>query len=107
MTRAAKDFTAPSNTTGIIAARPFQDMVEAAKILVPGLAQIALVGDSLERQPLRGRYQQDVQQLAKALDVVNLSNLSLDQVRMQIAALHDDAAIVYTPIYKDGTGSHS
>ena len=102
---AAKDFTAPPNTTGIIAVRPFQDMVEAVKILVPGLAQIALVGDSLEREPLRGRYQQDVQQLAKALDVVNLSNLSLDQVRMQIAALHDDAAIVYTPIYKDGTGT--
>jgi signal transduction histidine kinase len=80
-------------------------MVEAAKILVPGLAQIALVGDSLEREPLRGRYQQDVQQLAKALDVVNLTNLSLDQVRMRIAALHDDAAIVYTPIYKDGTGT--
>jgi hypothetical protein len=80
-------------------------MVEAAKILVPGLAQIPLVGDSLEREPLRGRYQQDVQQIAKALDVVNLSNLSLDQVRMQIAALHDDAAIVYIPIYKDGTGT--
>lgn len=102
---AAKDFTAPPNTTGIIAARPFQDMVEAAKILVPGLAQIALVGDSLKREPFRGRYQQDVQQLAKVLDVVNLSNLSLDQVRMQITALHDDAAIIYTPIYKDGTGT--
>ena len=102
---AAKDFTAPPNATGIIAARPFQDMVEAAKILVPGLAQIALVGDSLEREPLRGRYRQDVQQLAKALDVVNLSNLSLDQVRMKITALHDDTAIVYTPIYRDGTGT--
>ena len=102
---AAKDFTAPPNATGIIAARPFQDMVEAAKILVPGLARIALVGASLEREPLRGRYRQDVQQLAKALDVVNLSNLSLDQVRMQITALHDDTAIVYTPIYRDGTGT--
>ena len=102
---AAKDFTTPPNTTGIIAARPFQDMVKAAKILVPGLAQIALVGDSLEREPFRGRYQQDVQQLAKALDVNDLSNLSLDQVRMQVTALHDDAAIVYTPIYKDGTGT--
>jgi signal transduction histidine kinase len=102
---ATKDFTAPPNTTGIIAARPFQDMVEAAKILVPGLTQIALVGDSLKREPLRGRYQQDVQQLTKAMDVVDLSNLSLDQVRMQITALHDNAAIVYTPIYKDGTGT--
>src|SRR5450759_1935778 len=102
---AAKDFTAPPNATGIIAARPFQDMVEAAKILVPGLARIALVGASLEREPLRGRYRQDVQQLAKALDVVNLSNLSLDQVRMKITALHDDTAIVYTPIYRDGTGT--
>ena len=102
---AAKDFTAPPNTTGIIAARSFQDMVEAAKILVPGLAQIVLVGDSRQREPLRGRYQQDVQKLAKPLDVVNLSNLSLDQVRMQIAALHDDAAIAYTPIYKDETGT--
>ncbi len=67
---AAKDFTAPPNTTGIIAARPFQDMVKAAKILVPGLSQIALVGDSLKRQPLRGQYQQDMQQVAKEVDVV-------------------------------------
>ena len=72
----------PSASSSRAATRSFQDMVEAAKILVPGLAQIALVGDSLEREPLRGRYQQDMQQIAKALDVVNLSNLSLDQVRM-------------------------
>lgn len=101
----AKDFPTPPNTTGVVAARPFQDMVKAAKILVPGLAKISLVGDSLKRQPLRGHYQQGVQQVAKTLDVVDLSNFSLDQVRMKITALHDDAAIVYIPIYKDGTGT--
>jgi signal transduction histidine kinase len=101
----ARDFTAPPNTTGIIAARPFQDMVKAAKILVPGLAQIALVGDTLERQPLRGHYRQDMQQVAAGFKIVNFSSLDLDQVRTQVAALHDDAAIIYIPIYKDGTGT--
>ena len=33
----------PSNTTGIIAQRQFQDLVSAARLLVPHLARIALV----------------------------------------------------------------
>lgn len=105
---AAKDFTAPPNTTGIIATRPFQDLVKAAKLMVPGLSQIALVGDSLKRQPLRGQYQQDMQQVAKEVDVIDLTDLGLFQVKKEIAALHDDAAIVYIPIYGDDTGvSHN
>jgi len=102
---AAKDLAALPNTTGVIATRPFQDMVKAARLLVPDLAQIALIGDLLKRQPLRGQYQQDVQQVAKELDVTNLSDLPLYEIRKQIAALHDDTAIVYIPIYRDSTGA--
>ena len=46
-----------------------------------------------------------MQQVAKEVDVIDLSDLCLYQVRKQIAALHDDAAIVYIPIYRDDTGA--
>ena len=45
--------TFPPNATGAVASRRFQDLVKSAQYLVPNLAQIALVGDRLDHQPLR------------------------------------------------------
>src|SRR3974390_203352 len=46
-------FKLPSNTTGIIATRRFQDLVNSARLFVPKLGTLVLVGESLDRQPLR------------------------------------------------------
>ena len=100
--------TIPSNATGMIALRRFQDLVKSAQQLVPNLARIVLVGESLERQPLRSNYQQEVQQLAKDLNVIDLTNLPIGEVKKLVAVLPNDAAIVYIPIYNDETGiSHN
>ena len=98
----------PSNATGAVASRRFQDLIKSAQYLVPNLARIALVGDRLDHQPLRRQYQNEIQQLTKNLDVIDLTGLPVEEVKKRIAALPSDAAIAYTPIYSDETGrSHN
>ena len=99
---------APTNATGVIAPRRFQDLVKSAQYLVPDLARIALVGERLDRQPLRGQYKNEIQQLTRGLNVIDLTGLPIADVKKQVAALPSDAAIAYTPIYTDETeGSHN
>jgi signal transduction histidine kinase len=98
----------PPNTTAIVAARQFGDMVTAAQVLVPKLRTIALVGETLERQPLRDHYQADIRRVAQDLKVIDLTNLPLTEVKKRIATLPADAAIAYLPLYTDETGfSHN
>ena len=101
-------FKLPSNTTGIIATRRFQDLVTSARLFVPKLGTVVLVGGPLDRQPLRDGYQKDVQQFAKELNITDLTGRSIGEVRKRVAVLPDDAVIVYLPIYTDETGiSHN
>ena len=97
--------TIPQNATGMIALRRFQNLVKAAQQLVPNLARIVLVGESLEHQPFRRHYQQEVRQLAKDLNVIDLTDIPIAEIKKLVAVLPDDAAIVYLPIYNDETGS--
>ena len=96
----------PSNATGAFASRRFQDLVKSAQQLVPSLARIALVGERLDIQPLRRQYRTEVQQLTKDLNVIDLTGLPVEEVKKRVAALPSDAAIAYTPIYTDETGSN-
>jgi signal transduction histidine kinase len=93
------------NVTGIVASRRFEDLVKSARALVPDLGQIAVVGEPLERQPLRSHYRQDIRQVAKDLNINNLTGLPLNEIEKRVAILPDNAAIAYLPIYTDGTGA--
>jgi signal transduction histidine kinase len=95
---------APPNATGTILVRRFEDMVEIARRVVPQLEQIVLVGSPLGRQPLRPHYLEDAQQVAKSLRVLDLTSLPLADVLKRVVALPNDAAIIYTPLYADGSG---
>jgi len=98
----------PANATGTIAPRRLQDLVKSARVLVPKLARIALVGEQLERQPFREHYRRELAQLVKEVDVIDLTGLPLAEIKTRVASLPDDAAIVYIPIYIDGAGiSHN
>jgi signal transduction histidine kinase len=98
----------PSNATGAVASRRFENLVASARHLVPNLAQIVLVGDKFDQQPLRRQYKVEVQQWTKTLNVLDLTGLPIEDVKKRIAALPSDAAIAYTPVYSDETGqSHN
>ncbi len=94
----------PANTTGIIAPRRFQDLVKAARVVVPGLKEIALVGDSIDRQPYRRHYRQELAPSTAGLTVKDLTDLPLAAVKQQVAKLPANAAIVYLPIFRDDSG---
>ena len=96
----------PSNATGVFASRRFQDLVKSAQDLVPDLARIAVVGERLDLQPLRRQYKIEAQQLTKDLNVIDLTGLPVEEVKKRVASLPSDAAIAYTPIYTDETGSN-
>ena len=94
----------PPNTTGIIAPRQFEDLVKSARIVVPGLAEIALVGDPINRQPYRKHYRQELQRYTKEFKIIDLTNLPLNDAKVRIAALPAHAAIIYLPIFDDESG---
>src|SRR5512139_4098049 len=96
--------TIPSNATGVIASRRFQDLVKAAQYVVPKVAQIVLVGEQLDRQPLRQHYKNEMRELSKVPNIIDLTGLPLQEIMKRIADLPSDAAIAYTPIYTDETG---
>ena len=89
------------NATGLIVVRRFQDMVASARLIVPLLTQVVLIGTPLEHQAYRPLYFEDVRQVAKNLKILDLTGLPLADVLPRIKALPDDAAIVDTQVYAD------
>ena len=67
----------PSDVTGQIYRLPFRNAVTAARALVPNLKRIALVGDSWERQAIRGHYKEEISALAAQLEVIDLFGLPM------------------------------
>jgi signal transduction histidine kinase len=80
-------------------------LIETARALVPGLKQIALVGDPLEKQPFRRHFREQLQRLAQDLAVIDLTGLPLADVKKRVAALPSDSAILYTAMTQDGAGT--
>ena len=80
-------------------------MVRAARLLVPDLKRIALVGDPFERDAYRGSYKRELAVLATELEVIDLTGLSMIEIRRRVAALPDNTAVLYTAIFVDGAGA--
>ncbi|SDR63844.1 GAF domain-containing protein [Rhizobiales bacterium GAS113] len=95
----------PPNVTGTTIRLTFRDAVIAAKALVPRLKRIALVGVPLERQTYRHHFKWEIPLFAGELEFIDLTGLSMTEVRKHVATLPEDAAIVYTPLFVDGIGT--
>lgn len=80
--------------------------LEVAHAIVPGLKQIVVVGDPLEKQPFRRHFKQDLEQMAPELSVLDLTGLPLAEVKKQVASLAGDSVILYTAITNDGAGTN-
>ncbi|MFL5046243.1 MAG: ABC transporter substrate binding protein, partial [Xanthobacteraceae bacterium] len=93
------------NVTGRALRFSLAKSLEAARALVPGLHQIALVGDPLERQPFRRHFKEELPLVAQDLALIDLTGLPLGDVKKRVAALPNDAAILYTALTQDGTGT--
>jgi signal transduction histidine kinase len=95
----------PSDVTGTIYQLPFRNTVSAARALVPNLKRIALVGDAWERQAVRRHYKEDIPTFGSDFEFIDLIGLPMSEIRKRVAALPDDAAIIYTSVTRDGAGA--
>ena len=67
-----KRLSLPPDVTGTLYHRSFRDAVASARVLVPNLKRIALVGDPFERQAVRGHYKQEVPLFASEFELIDL-----------------------------------
>jgi signal transduction histidine kinase len=94
----------PPDVTGNIMDLTLRDAVNAAKVVVPDLKRIAIVGDPLERQTLRRHFARELRQVAKSQEIVDLTGLPMTELRQRVAMLPPDTAILYVGIHVDGAG---
>jgi signal transduction histidine kinase len=81
------------------------DMVAIARVVVPGLQRIAMLGDALERQVVYRHVREEMPAAAAGLEVIDLTAMPMRELRQRVGALPDRTAIIYTSIYSDGEGT--
>ena len=99
-----KRLSLPPGVTGTLYQRTFRNTVMTARVLVPNLKRIAVVGDSWERQAVRRHYREEIPAFASELEVISLIGLPMAEIRKRVAALPHDTAIIYTSVTLDGAG---
>jgi signal transduction histidine kinase len=93
------------NMTGHLVRLELPDMVAVAKAAVPGLMNLAIVGDALQGQPVYGHFLQQLPQAAKEFTIIDLTGLPMSELQERVASLPPATAILYTAIYSDGRGT--
>jgi ABC-type uncharacterized transport system substrate-binding protein len=94
-----------SDITGLVMRRSINSMVAAARVLVPGLKGVVLVGGTLERDAYRRQYIQELPTLATELEVINLTGMPLAEQAARAAVLPQRTAILYTSLFVDDAGT--
>jgi signal transduction histidine kinase len=80
----------------------FANAIVAAQALVPGLKRVALVGDPIESQAFRFHFADELTAVRSSIEMLDLTGLSVRELKSRLASLPRDTAIVYTTINVDG-----
>jgi signal transduction histidine kinase len=102
----AAEIKPDTNITGLVMRRTVNSMVAAARVLVPDLKGVAVIGGSLERDAYRRQYIRELQILGAKLEVTNLTGRPLAEQALRAASLPDKTAILYTALYIDDAGTY-
>jgi signal transduction histidine kinase len=97
---------ASRDVTGRILRFSLTKSVDIARALVPDLKKVALVGDPLDKQLFRRNFKDELPKALEGLELIDLTGLSLAEVKARVAALPDDTAILYTAMTNDGAGTN-
>jgi signal transduction histidine kinase len=95
----------PPNVTGTTVHRTVRHALITAKVLVPGLKRIAVVGDPLGEQTYRRHYKKELPTIDKDVEFIDLTGLPMDELRKRVATLPEDAAIFYTTLIVGSGGA--
>ena len=96
--------TLPKNVTGATMQMTLHDMVNVARIVMPNLKAVAMVGDPLERQTFYRHFVDGIPAVAAQLEIVNLMDLPLAELAKRLAVLPDNTVVLYTGIYFTSEG---
>jgi signal transduction histidine kinase len=94
----------PAAVTGTTINITFAELVIAARALVPNLTRIAIVGDLLDNLPAYRHFKEEIPIVAPDLELIDLTGLTMTDLKRQVAALPGQTVIVYTTINLDGAG---
>jgi signal transduction histidine kinase len=94
----------PAAVTGTTINITFGEMLTTARALVPNLTRIALVGDLLENLPAYRHFKEEIPIVAHGLDLIDLTGLTMEDLRRRVAVLPAQTAIIYTTINLDRAG---
>jgi hypothetical protein len=94
----------PAAVTGTTINITLGELVLAARALLPDLKRIALVGDSLDKLPSYRHFEEEIPMVTRDLDLIDLTGLTMGDLRRRVAALPEKTAIIYTTINLDGAG---
>jgi signal transduction histidine kinase len=95
----------PSDVTGSIVQLKLADAVKVARVVVPDLERIVLVGGAWSRQVVFGNWKDEIETAAAGLHVTDMAGLTMSETRERVGALPDRSAIIYSATYADGEGA--
>jgi signal transduction histidine kinase len=95
-----------SGITGQVIRFRFQDMLSAARAVVPHLERVAIVGEPLRTQPIFAHLTGEMAAAKDGVKVLDLTGLPMRRLRERLASLPERTAIVYTALYSDGEGTY-
>ena len=97
----------PADVTGTTFRLKLSDMIAAARVVVPDLNQIAVVGDPLNTLvPYRHMQDEIPAVTATGLQIIDLTGRPMREIRTRVANLPARTAILYPGMYSDGEGTY-
>jgi ABC-type uncharacterized transport system substrate-binding protein len=102
--RRAARLSFPSNVTGFTFRHQLQDIVATADALIPGLKRVVLAGSRIERDGWRRDFLDDLPDVRARFELIDLTDLSLAELRQRLTELPGDSAVVYVGFSTDVTG---
>src|SRR5262245_44925160 len=102
--RRAARLSLPTNVTGFTFRHQLQDIVATADALIPGLKRVVLAGSRIERVGWRQDFLDDLPDVRARFEVIDLTGLSMAELRQRLAELPGDSAVAYVGFSTDVTG---
>jgi signal transduction histidine kinase len=97
----------PADVTGTTFRLKFSDMIAAARVAVPDLIGVAVVGDAIDTLVAYRHFKDEIPVVAATgMQIIDLMGMPIREVRARVANLPARTAIVYTVMYSDGEGTY-
>ncbi|WOH67920.1 ABC transporter substrate binding protein [Bradyrhizobium sp. BWA-3-5] len=95
-----------TNVTGVAVRNSLAGAVKIARVVIPDLDTIVLIGDSWDRQALFRHWGEEIPAATSGLKVIDLVGKKMSEILRRVAELPDRSAIVYSGVFSDGAGTY-